>query len=149
MQAYRIVDWWKYEVTLKGKPATAKTAMKYLRKKPLIYVRFPVHGHTLEDADYRRMVKRAGHEAAACDGVYKALVGLAGNQVREKRGLILDDWQRPLDVKQVAEFLCLPENQVRGIYAILMDDAVKWLELVEEESRGLRGGDRWGYSGKK
>jgi len=131
MQAYRIVAWWQYEVTFKGRPATEKTPMKNLRKTPLIYVRFPVHRHTLEDADYRRMVKRAGNEAAACDGVYKALVGLAGNQVREKRGLILDDWQRPLDSKQVAELLCLPENQVSRIYAILMDEEVKWIELVE------------------
>jgi len=83
MKAYRIANWWRFEMLKNGKLATAKTKMVSLRIKPLIYVRFPVHGHTLS-ADYRRMVKKAGPEmAAACDGLYKMLVGLAGNQARD------------------------------------------------------------------
>ena len=131
MQAYRIVDWWKFELLKNGKLATEKTKMGALRIKPLIYVRFPVHGHNLT-ADYRRMVKRAGPEmAAACDGIYKMLVGLAGNQVREYRGWILDDRQQPLDPGQVAELLCLSEERTRLIFEILSDRAVKWVSLEE------------------
>lgn len=131
MQAYRIVDWWKFEMTNKGRLATANTPMESLRKTPLVYVRFPVHGHYLSP-DYRRMVKRAGPEmATACDGVYKMLVGMAGNQFREYRGWILDDRQRPLNKKQVAELLCLSENKVKQAYEVLLDNEVKWLEVVE------------------
>ena len=130
-QAYRIVNWWKFEMLKNGKLATAKTKMASLRIKPLIYVRFPVHGHTLT-ADYRRMVKRAGPDlAAACDGVYKMLVGLAGNQVREYRGWILDDRQQPLKPEQVAELLCLSERKVSQIFEILMDREVKWIEFLD------------------
>lgn len=129
-KAYRIVNWWRYELLKNGKLATAKTKMCSLRIKPLVYVRFPVHGHILT-ANYRRMVKRAGDLAAACDGVYKALVGLAGNQVREYRGLVLDDRQRPLDSGQVAELLCLSEKKVSQIFEILTDDEVKWVEVLD------------------
>ncbi len=114
-----------------GKLATAKTKMVSLRIKPLIYVRFPVHGHTLS-SDYRRMVKKAGPDlAAACDGIYKMLVGLAGNQVREYRGWILDDRQQPLDPGQVAELLCLSERKVAQIFEILTDREVKWVEFLD------------------
>lgn len=131
MQAYRIVNWWKYEMLKNGKLATAKTKMVSLRMKPLIYVRFPVHGHTLT-ADYRRMVKRAGEDmAAACDGLYKMLVGLAGNQFREYRGWILDDRQQPMNPAQVAELLCLSEMKVSQIFDILLDREVKWIEILD------------------
>ena len=131
MKAYRIVDWWKFELLKNGRLAAANTKMVSLRIKPLLYVRFPVHGHTLS-ADYRRMVKRAGSEmAAACDGVYKMLVGLAGNQVREYRGWVLDDRQRPLDSGQVAELLCLSEKKTNQIFEILRDREVNWIELLE------------------
>jgi len=129
-QAYRIVHWWKYELLKNGKLATAKTKMSSIRIKPLIYVRFPVHGHSLT-ADYRRMVRRAGELAAACDGVYKALVGLAGNQVREYRGWVLDDRQRPLNPGQLAELLCLSERKVNQIFEILLDREVKWIEFLD------------------
>jgi hypothetical protein len=148
MKAYRIVDWWKYEITSKGRLATAKTSMKDIRKTPLVYVRFPVHGHSLT-ADYRRMVRRAGELAAACDGLYKMLVGLAGNQVREYRGWILDDRQRILNPGQVAELLFLPEEQVQQIYAILMCEDVKWLELVEFPKSLCRFGKAGGKLGGK
>jgi len=153
MKAYRIVNWWKFEITAKGRLATAKTPMKDIRKTPLVFVRFPVHGHILT-ADYRRMVKRAGSNAMACDGLYKALVGLAGSQVREYRGWILDDRQLPMDPKQVAELLLLPEEQVQQIYAILMDEDVKWLELVEfpkalcrPGKTGVSLGGKWSEAG--
>ena len=51
-EAYRIVDWWQYEVTAKGRKAKKDTPMEELRKAPLEYVRFPVHGHFLS-ADFR------------------------------------------------------------------------------------------------
>ena len=131
MKAYRIVNWWKFEMLKNGKLATAKTKMVSIRIKPLLYVRFSVHGHALS-ADYRRMVKRAGPElAAACDGLYKMLVGLAGNQVREYRGWILDDRQRPLDPGQVAELLCLSERKVSQIFETLTDFEVKLVEILE------------------
>ena len=131
MQAFRIVNWWKFEMLKNGKLATTKTKMGSLRIKPLVYVRFPVHGHTLS-SDYRRMIKRAGPElAAACDGFYKMLVGLAGNQVREYRGWVLDDRQRPLDPGQVAELLCLSESKVRQIFEILLDPEVNFVEFLD------------------
>jgi len=131
MQAFRITNWWRFEMLKNGKLATAKTKMQSLRIKPLVYVRFPVHGHTLS-ANYRRMVKRAGPElAAACDGLYKMLVGLAGNQVREYRGWVLDDRQRPLNSGEVAELLCLSERKVSQILEILTDFEVKLVEFLE------------------
>jgi len=131
MKAYRITDWWKFELLKNGKLATANSKMAALRIKPLVYVRFPVHGHNLS-ADYRRMVKKAGPElAAACDGFYKMLVGLAGNQVREYRGWILDDRQRPLDPGEVAELLCLSEEITSRLFEILTDEEVKWVEFLD------------------
>ncbi len=149
MQAYRITNWWRYELLKNGKLATAKTKMVSIRIKPLIYVRFPVHGHTLS-ADYRRMVKRAGPElAAACDGVYKMLVGLAGDQVREYRGWVLDDRQRPLDISQLAELFCLSEGKVSQIFEVLTDSEVKWivfLEFPEPLHKSLKSNDLSGES---
>ena len=155
MQAYRIVDWWRYELLKNGKLATAKTKMESLRKSPLVYVRFPVHGHILT-AGYRRMVKRAGDLAAACDGLYKALVGLAGNQVREYRGWVLDDRQRPLDPGQVAELLCLSEKKISQIFEILLDCEVKWVDFLDFpeslhkslKGRSLSGDPKSGDDGK-
>lgn len=148
-QAYRIVNWWKFEMLKNGKLATAKTKMAALRIKPLIYVRFPVHGHILT-ADYRRMVKRAGPDlAAACDGLYKMLVGLAGNQVREYRSWILDDRQQPLEPDDVAELLCLSKEKVTQIFEILMDGKVKWIEFVafpESLHKSLNSNDLSGVS---
>ncbi len=147
MQAFRIVNWWKFEMLKNGKLATAKTKMLSLRKSPLIYVRFPVHGHTLS-ADYRRMVKRAGPElVTACDGLYKMLVGLAGNQVREYRGWVLDDRQRPLNPGQVAELLCLSERKVSQIFEILLCDEVKWVEFLDLPEALRKSLNRNGLSG--
>lgn len=132
MKAYRISNWWRFELLKNGKLATAKTKMGAIRIKPLLYVRFPVHGHSLS-SEYRRMVKRAGPElAAACDGLYKMLVGLAGDQVRECRGWVMDDRQRPLNNPgQVAEILCLSEKKVSELLEILMDSEVKWVEFLD------------------
>ena len=136
MQAYRIANWWRYELLKNGKLATVKTKMVSLRIKPLIYVRFDVnadknHNHILS-ADYRRMAERSGPElAAACDGLYKMLVGLAGNQVRKYRGWVLDDWQRPMDPGQLAKFLCLSERKVRQIFEILTDPEVNFVEFLD------------------
>ena len=149
MNAYRIVDWWRFELLKNGKLATAKTKMGAIRIKPLVYVRFPVHGHTLT-ADYRRMVRLAGPEmAAACDGLYKMLIGLAGNQVREYRGWILDDRQWPLDPGQIAELLCLSEEKTSRIFEILTDSEVKWVEILgfpESLHKSLNGRDLSGGS---
>ena len=149
MQAYRIANWWRYELLKNGKLATAKTKMVSIRIKPLIYVRFDVHGHTLS-ADYRRMVKRAGPElAAACDGMYKMLVGLAGDQVREYRGWVLDDRQRPLYPSQLAELFCLSEGKVSQIFEVLLDSEVKWivfLEFPESLHKSLKRNDLSGES---
>ncbi len=153
MKVYRISNWWRFELLKNGKLATAKTKIGAIRIKPLIYVRFPVHGHTLS-SDYRRMVKRAGPElAAACDGLYKMLVGLAGDQVREYRGWVLDDRQRPLkNSGQVAEILCLSEKKVSELLEILMDSEVKWvdfLDLPESLCKSLNNKDLSGGSQKK
>lgn len=133
-EVYRIVDWWKFEMTAKGRLAKPETPVDQLRIAPLIYVRFPVHGHNL-CADYRRMVKRAWNHgslmAEACEGVYKALVGLAGNQTREFRGFILDDRQRPINPAQVAELLSWSGEKIQTIFEVLMDPNVNWVELVE------------------
>lgn len=156
MQAYRITDWWKFELLKNGKLATAKTKMGALRIKPLYYVRFPIHGLTLT-ADYRRMVRRAGPElAATCDGLYKMLVGLAGDQTREYRGWILDDRQRPLDPGQIAEHFCLSEEKTSQIFEILTDSEVKWVEFLDFpehlhkslNSSDLSGGSQIKKSGK-
>jgi len=132
MEAYRITNWWKFEVLRNTKRATKKTKMASLRKSPLVYVRFPVHGHNL-CADYRRMVKRAGPDlAAACNGIYKMLVELAGNQVREYRGWVLDDRQRPLiNPEQVADILCLSETKVSQALEVLTDIEVRWVRFLE------------------
>ena len=136
MQAFRIVNWWRYEVLKNGKKAGKKTKMGALRENPLVYVRFDVNadknqGHVLS-ADYRRLLDEAGPElAAACDGLYKMLVGLAGNQVREYRGWVLDDRQRPLDSGQIAKFLCLSKEKVRQIFGVLTDTEVDFVEFLD------------------
>ena len=132
MQAYRIVNWWRFELLKNGKLATVKTKMVSIRKSPLLYVRFPVHGHTLS-ADYRRMVKRAGPDfAPACNGLYKNMVELAGNQVREYRGWVLDDRQKPFETpKQLADILCLSEAVVSQALEVLTDIEVRWVLFLE------------------
>jgi len=134
MQAYRIVDWWQYEVTAKGRKAKQDTPIEELRKAPLDYIRFPVMGHDLSAA-FRRLVKRSWSHgdlmAAACIGFYKMLLGLAGNQEREYRGYILDDRQRPINPMQIAELLTLTTEQIENVFEVLMDESVRWVELVD------------------
>jgi hypothetical protein len=133
-EAYRIVDWWRYEMTSKGRLAKPETPMDQLRIAPLIYVRFPVHGHSLT-ARYRRMIKRAWNHgdlmAEACVGVYKMLVALAAGFERERRGWILDDRGRPINPAQVAELLSLSPAKMNTIFEVLMDPDVGWIELAK------------------
>ena len=135
MKAYRIANWCiKYEVLKNKNPAgkTVKTKMAALMKNPLKFVRFEVPDHILT-ADYRRLIDRAGPDlAAACEGLYKMLVVLAGSQEKKYRGWVLDDRQRPLnDPEKLAKLLCLSETKVAEILEILLDPEVKWVEFLD------------------
>jgi len=148
-KAYRIVGWWRYEVLKNKNKAVKKTKMQSLMENPLIYVRFYVnadieHNHILP-ANYRKLLDEAGPElTAACDGLYKILVGMAGNQVKKYRGWVLDDWQRPMDQGQIAKFLCLSKGKVSQIFEILMNPEVNFVEfseLPESLRKSLKGKD--------
>ncbi|GAJ24182.1 unnamed protein product, partial [marine sediment metagenome] len=82
--------------------------------------------------DYRRLIDEAGPELAlACEGLYKILVVLAGSQVRDCRGWILDDRQQPRDAENLAKLLFLSKDKVTQILEILTSSAVKWVEYLD------------------
>ena len=134
--AYRIVDWTKlYEVSSNGKPAKDKTALDSLRKSPLPYIRFMVHGHSLGPS-YRKMIKKAfalgSMMEMACFGFFAKLLELAADQEAKFRGWILDEKQRPINPEQIAELLDIrEEGQARKILEILCHPEVGWVELAQ------------------
>jgi len=161
MKAYRIIEWLKrYEVTEKGKAAGPDTPIENLRKSPLPYVRFPVHGHAHGPA-YRKLLARtiAPGEEMAVFGLFAKLLELAANQTREFRGWILDEKQKPASPGQIAEILGIQDRDwVQRAMEILCDPAIEWLEytefplsppLVEEKGGALWGKEGDAYGGKR
>lgn len=139
MKAYRIVDWERlYEVDIKGhavKPYEKPLPLDKLRKAPLQYIRFENTGHSLTATERRINEKawRAGEIfEMAVRGLYKELVILAANQPRSYRGWILDNKQKPLNIKGIAEILGLYEiERVRAALGILTDPDIDLVELCE------------------
>lgn len=158
--AYRIVNWRKlYEVTGRGKPAGAETPVEEMRKSPLPYVRWSVHGHSLGPT-YRKMVKKAWGVGIlmemACMGLFGKLLELAADQGPQWRGWILDEKQRPINAQQIADILDIKDDgKVESLLEILCHEEINWVELVEfplqvGASRGESGkeGERRGEEGK-
>lgn len=147
--AYRIVDWKKlYEVTAKGKPAKEESTVDELRKSPLPYVRWAVHGHSLGPT-YRKMVKRAWDFGIlmemACMGIFGKLLELAADQEPKYRGWILDEKQRPIKAPQIAELLDIRDDGTfEKLLGILCHEEINWVEWAEfpqqaGENRGEKG----------
>ena len=135
MQAYRIVDWKRYEVTDKGKVANSETPIADLRKSGLPYVRLKVFGHRLGPA-YRKLVKKAWASIPVLElaafGLFCKLLELAADQPREFRGWILDEKQQPMNCKQIAELLDIASsNLIRISLDLLCDPDIEWLELLD------------------
>ena len=135
MDAYKIVEWLEhYEVTEKSKPATAQTPIESLRVSKLPYLRWKNNGHSLGPA-YRRMNKKAWQFGNAMQpatfGVFGKLIELAADQKRPFRGWILDERQRPMTDKMIAELLEWDVDVVARAMEILTDESVKWLEILE------------------
>lgn len=134
--AYRIVNWRTlYEVTAKGRQAGVDTPDDELRKSPLPYVRWSVHGHSLGPT-YRKMVKKAFGVGIlmemACMGLFGKLLELAADQGPKYRGWILDEKQRPINAQQIADILDIADDgKVQSLLEILCDEEINWVELVE------------------
>jgi len=154
MEAYKIVEWLeRYEVTEKGKPANTDTPLDKLRKSPLPYVRFKVHGHAHGPA-YRKMLARTwgpGEEMGVF-GFFAKLLELAANQTRDYRGWILNEKQQPMTPAQIAETLGIQDkNWTRRALEILTDPTIGWVGILEFPNSPPpveeRGGALWGKKG--
>jgi len=132
MEAYRIVDWWRYEVTEKGHLAKFDTPFEQLRKKPLEYIRWTNFGHRLGPA-FRKLIKKAWPYgpgiAEATFGIFGKCMELAADQTREYRGWILDEKQNPMDAKAIAELLEWDADVVARAMEILCCPEIQWLEF--------------------
>jgi len=156
VKAYRIVEWrQRYEVTEKGKAATADTPVENLRKSPLPYVRFKVYGHVHGPA-YRKIIKRAWMNGQAMElavfGLFAKLLELAANQTNQFRGWILDEKQQPMTPRQIAEVLDVQEVEtVSKALEILCEPAIGWVEIMEfpgtPQDSSTDGGRLWGKEG--
>jgi len=149
--AYRITNWRElYEVTGKGAAAGPGIPVEKLRKSPLQYVRWSVHGHSLGPT-YRKMVKKAWGVGIlmemACMGLFGKLLELAADQGPKYRGWILDEKQRPINAQQIADILDIKDDgKVESLLEILCDEEINWVELVEFP---LQVGASRGESGKE
>jgi len=137
MRAYRIVNWWQYEVTDKGKQATAETPLDRLRKRPLLYVRKHTNGHNLTPA-WRQLCQDAWSAVPGslaelmCHGLFDKLLNLAASQDRQFRGWILDHKQRPMTVRAINDLLNLSSpGQVKKCLEILASQSICLVELAE------------------
>ena len=138
-KAYRIADFvTKFEVTMKGRavdPYDKPLAMNQRRKSPLDYIRLRNHGHVLTTLD-RRIAEKAWRPGEitelAIHGLYFKLLLLAADQPREFRGWILDEQQKPLDVRGIAETLGVQDiSRLRGAIGVLTDPDIGLLEVCE------------------
>lgn len=144
MNAYRIKDWWQYEVTEKGHQASAETPIEKLRKRPLLYVRKPVSGHNL--TPIWRQLTAAAYTAGrlremACHGLFDKLLDLAASQDRQFRGWILDHKQQPMTAESINDLLNLSAPKlITECLEILCSQKVGLIELLEfpELSRNCR-----------
>ena len=107
MNAYRIVDWWQYEVTSKGRVAERELSVDQLRKGPHLFVAVQNRGRNLSPG-LRLLNKRAWQKgdaiAPAAFGLFVKLLEFAGSQGREHRGgWILDGRQQPMTAETISE----------------------------------------------
>jgi len=138
-QAYRIVDWVrKYEVDINGHAVgryEKPPLVEKLRKSPLSYIRLENTGHaqTIIDRKINEKAWVAGQmDEMAVHGLFNKLLKIAGNQPRQFRGWILDEHQKPLTAKGIAEFLGIYEvGCVQKALGILTDPEVGLLNVGE------------------
>jgi len=138
-QAYRIVDWVRlYEVDINGHAVgryEKPPSIEKLRKSPLSYIRLENTGHaqTIIDRKINQKAWVAGQmDEMAVHGLFDKLLKIAGNQPRQFRGWILDEHQKPLTAKGIAEFLGIYEvGCVQKALGILTDPEVGLLNVSE------------------
>jgi len=138
-KAYRITEWVRQFEVDKKKHATKlyepPPDISNLRILPLPYIRLAGGGHSQSTID-RRINQNAWRQGQlremAVHGVYIKLLLLAAIQQREFRGWILDERQRPMHAKEIAETLGICEvRELEEILSILCSPEIGLLELCE------------------
>lgn len=139
-QAYRIVDWARfYEVGIDGHAVgrwDPVPPMDRRRKSPLRYIRIENTGHKQTTVDRKIIGKTRAAPGEAVEmavhGFFVEMLKLAGDQPREFRGWILDERQRPMDVKAIADQLGIFEiGTARMLLGILTDPDIGLMEVCE------------------
>ena len=116
----------RYEVSYKGLPA--KGGKEKLRAGPLEYVRLKVYGHR-QGTGFRRMKAVAGLRCMEVFGIFCKFLEISGNQPADKRGVLLNEHDKPASIKDLAFILDIPEEQVSHAVCVLSDDSVRWIEV--------------------
>lgn len=133
MEAYRIVDWWQYEVRADKRRAEGETPIGNLRRKPHEFIPIRNRGTTLSRG-MRRLNKAAWQYgdamAPAAVGIFCELLQIAACQKAGLRGWLLDDKQKPLDCEAIADCRGWDAEIVQTGLKILIQAG--WLETAPE-----------------
>jgi len=136
MQAWYIASWAeRYEVTDQGRPARKGQAA---RVRPLAYVRLKVNGFS-QGPGYRRLRKATGtcRKLQATFAVWCKLLELSADQVRERRGWILNDQGLPASAEDIAFYTGFSASDIRQAMDVLCSSEVAWIRL--KTYRNLQG----------
>lgn len=132
MKAYRITDWFRYEVDKDGHAVSVPTPIDSLRIAPLPYVRWRVNGHRQGDG-YGRLAEAAGSasrlEAAIC--TFGRLIELAADENREYRGWILNHRKEPATMADLVRYTKFRAKTLEIGLEVLCHVDAHWLESVE------------------
>jgi len=137
-RAYRIADWYRYEVLYHGSgSAAADTPAEKLRRGALEYVKAFAFGRR-PSASFRRAVRLSNRAVGAAGGdcalmgVWLKCLEVAGQNSAGRRGWIVDDKDRPVDGKGFAEMVGYEYgHHIDDLLQVLCSPEVGWLEYVD------------------
>lgn len=96
---YSIAEWQtRYEVSIKGREPKDG---EQLRVGPLLYVRLRVHGHQ-QGLGYRKLQVISGKRFMEVFGIFCKFLEISGNQIRERRGNLLNEKDEPATAEDLA-----------------------------------------------
>ena len=144
-QAYEIVDWLhRYEVNAKGDPVQMGEDNPNLRVAPLLFIKW---GHN-EAANalyglcwgpgYRSLLdtsKKLEVYAGLAMGWFGKFLEIAGAKMRDYRGWVTDDSNKPMDSARLAEMLGVSQAEIEMALKVLCHENVDWLTVRDYQTQ--------------
>jgi len=131
--AYRIANWAElYEVTRKGRAATADAPFEDLRPTPLTYIRWKVGGRD-DGPGVKRLKASCRTRARYMDAraVFDICVEIAAQNEPQLRGWIVNGGGVPYTPAGLAVVVGYPVRRTERGLAALCDPIAAWMECVE------------------